>query len=193
MQESIKRQDSIITLTVTLCVAIFTIGYYFLNSSKTEWFSFFMGLLGPSSVCYIGSRWIYLVHQQKCYEMYKRELEIEIKNHEPNAVYEWTLYSNKMHSYKKTNGNLVSFQTKTLFGQQVTLAMYLLVPVFMFTTSYIDKISMSFGSFIQYVTSNEFHKITVLVFIVVYVVFFFAIYKIVKKLWRMQKYIESLN
>ena len=204
--DTIKRQDAVITSTLTLCVAIFTLGYYFLNAQKNEYYTFFMGLLGPSAICFVGSYWLNLVFQQKRYNMYLRELEVVIKKGYPQAKYEWERYLNGVHQYKKggktiffykTRDKTIFFRTKSVFGHKITLAMYMLVPLFMYVTAYIDKLSIShnewFNEWFQYIWSSDFLRAISIILAFVYVMFVFAIYKYVKLIIRMQEYTESLG
>ncbi len=192
LNDTIKRQDAMVTLTVTLCGVIFTIGYYFLDAGRSELYSFFMGLLGPSSICFAGSYWISLVFQQKRYTMYLRELEIALKNIEPRIKFCWELYSNSRHTYKAGDKS-ISFSTKSLLSQQVTLMAYILVPLFMFATAFIDKLAISFGECWQYITASGLLRAAAGGFSVIYLAFSAVVVFYIRKIVQIYSYTENLE
>ena len=192
----ISSQERILGLTITLCVGIFTIGYYFTGTNIAYYF--FLGLLGPSSICFIGVYWINMVFQQKRYDMYIRELEVKISGvlqnlSETDAIINWEEYINAEHISTLKNKQ-IKITPKSLLGQKVFLGMYLTVPIFMYLSSYIEKVyELNIEEFIKFFISSNLHLAVVSMLCVVYLAFLLVICIYIRKLSNIQKYIESLK
>jgi hypothetical protein len=192
----IQSQERILSLTITLCVGIFSIGYYLM--SKDIAYYFFVSLLGPASICFIGSYWLNMAFQQKRYCMHIRDLEVQISkiiqnlSKDSDVIIHWEYYLGANHSYVNRKGQTVKFSTKAILGHQIFLGMYLTVPFFMYLFTYIDKLmELTLTEFIQFFFSNPIHLFSAIILIIVYAAFLITVVYYVRKISAIQKYIEG--
>jgi hypothetical protein len=181
-----KRQDTILNMTITLCAGVYTIAYYFMQKNALM-FIFFLSLLAPSAISFLGAYWLSMVFQQKRYTMYLVELENIIKS--KTYKFNWEQYINQKHALKSKK----SFKVNSTLMQKINLAMYLLVPVFMYITAYLDKLSISFHDYWQYVSGNNVIIFSSILFIIVYIALIITCTNFLKKILNIQRYILEIS
>ncbi|MCL1951205.1 MAG: hypothetical protein FWF60_00105 [Oscillospiraceae bacterium] len=191
--DTIKRQDVFLTATITFGGTVFVISYYFL-SARADIFPLFMGLLGPSTILFIGTCWLNAVFQQKRYDMYLREIEVCVTNLLPGIPFQWEKYLGAEHAFehkKAKRSKNVSFSSQFRLGAEICLGMYLTVPLFMYTAAYFDTLTVSFSEYLRLLRDKAFHVAILIMFLLVYCAFLATVILYIGKISFMQAYISG--